>query len=259
MFNSFGIEGVCLIGLQNKMRAMKCVFQIIGLAVILTGCQTIKPMSSDVLSDRRAELESRLNALDMDDPNLRFSKVESRLREDGFGDDDFKVLADFGNSNAQVLYGRQFRLKDDQKSRDYYKRACEAGNMFGCRAMGFSFKNSMNVEKTIIESDYDAARPYFEKACDAGNALSCRALGNLYHFNHGVKEDVEKARRLYEKSCDLGNYFGCNDLGALYMYGRDVEQDFDKARTLFEYACEGARLGCLNLQNVEKRMKRTAK
>jgi TPR repeat protein len=201
----------------------------------------------------------RLNALDMDDPNLRFSKVERALRDEGYNDDDFKTLADTGNSNAQVLYGRLFRFKDDPKARYYYKRACESGNMIGCRAVGFSFNHSMNHEKVTLISDYDAARPYFEMACKADNALSCRALGNLYHFGRGVETNIDRARPLYEKSCDLGNYFGCNDLGVLYMDARGVPQDYDKAKALFEYACQGTKFGCANLQIVEKKMKRAAK
>jgi TPR repeat protein len=240
------------------MSIAKHVFQFLAIALILAGCQTVKPAPVDALSDRHAKLEMHLNALDMDDPNLRFSEVRKALRAEGYGEADFKVLADLNNSNAQVLYGSLFRFDDDPKSRRYYSPACNAGNMFACRAMGFSFNNYMNHEKTIVESDYDASKPYFEKACRADNALSCRALGNLYQFGHGVDEDIDRARALYEKSCDLGNYFGCNDLGVLYMDGRGVSQDFEKAKTLFEYACEGTKFGCHNLLIVEKKMKRAS-
>lgn len=238
------------------MRIAKQISQIIGLAFILVGCQTVKPAPIEKLSDHHAKLEMRLNALDMNDPNLRFSEVRKTLLAEGYEEDDFKVLADLDNSNARVIYGALFRFKDDLKSRRYYEPACDAGHMFACRAMGFSFQNFMDHEKTIIASDYDAARPYFEKACQAENALSCRALGNLYQLGRGVDKDIERARTLYQKSCDLGNYFGCNDLGVLYKEGKGVDQKFDTAKELFEYSCKGTKLACANLWNVEIRMKR---
>ena len=235
---------------------MRHLIQTLGIAFILFGCQTVQPTPTDRLTERHADLEARLDALDMSDPNLRFSEVERALRVDGFDETDFKRLADLDNSNAQVLYGRQFRFKDDSKSQLYYERACEAGNMFGCRAMGFSLNTSLNQDEMFFKGDYEASRPYFEKACEAGNALSCRALGNLYHYGRGVEKDIEKARMLYAKSCDIGNYFGCNDLGVLYMDGRGVTKDLKRAETLFQYACPGAGLACANLQIVERRMKR---
>lgn len=86
-------------------------------------------------------------------------------------------------------------------------RACELGDLRGCRNLAILYYNGQGVPKNIYQ-----AFNLFKKGCEAGDQKSCLkfylGLGNTYRDT----QNYPKAKIMYEKACKLGEQAACNEL-----------------------------------------------
>ncbi|GHR25053.1 tetratricopeptide repeat protein [Helicobacter pylori] len=131
--------------------------------------------------------------------------------------------------------------QDFSKAKEYFEKACELNNGWGCNNLGDLYQNGEGVEKDLIKVAY-----FYTKACDLKDGLGCFNLGTLY-----LEKDSKKATTLFEKACDLNNSWGCDNLGMSYEYGQGVEEDEIKAAQLYSKACElGDQKACESLKEL---------
>ncbi len=71
------------------------------------------------------------------------------------------------------VYGSEFI--DYQKSYNYFKIACNGGDLVGC----INLAHFHNYD-TIFPKDYDKALSLYKKACDGGYDIGCNSFKDLY-------------------------------------------------------------------------------
>jgi TPR repeat protein len=109
------------------------------------------------------------------------------------GADLYKRGAAQGDSSAALKLG----LLIDQgrvsvttfgNATDWFKKACELGNMPGCH----NAANAFEYGKNGVEKDYELARAYYLRAADRGYMPSQYNLGSLYSNGYFTPaEDIE--------------------------------------------------------------------
>jgi TPR repeat protein len=100
-------------------------------------------------------------------------------------------------------------LKNGAKAFDYYKKACDLGDQWGCNNYGYS----------LIEIDKvkNAAKgiELITLACDKQIGLACHNLGYYHYKGEIVAKDIKKAVYLYDKACIMGDKEACKQLPQL--------------------------------------------
>lgn len=150
--------------------------------------------------------------------------------------------------------------KDIQKSRELYKKACDAEQHQGCNNLALSLSESNNIK------DQEIGLKLFKQNCDNKNLESCYNMGRIYLIGRGVKEDYPRALKIFASTCDEGLAISCNNLGVMYAHGFGTKQDSQRAIQLYERACNQEEMnGCDNLgaayqygKHVKKDIKRAA-
>ena len=104
--------------------------------------------------------------------------------------------------------------KDYDKAFESFKKACDGGDMDGCRNLAIMYEKGKGVEE-----DFSKAAQLYKKACDGGEVRGCVGLGVMYTKGNGVEKDLGKAAELFKKACDGGEMLGCHNLGFMYEYG----------------------------------------
>lgn len=101
--------------------------------------------------------------------------------------------------------------KDPVLAESMAKKECDAGDGFGCYALGI-------IYETVVRTDgryhppADAITVY-DKGCTAGSSDACSALGMLYHSGRGgAPQDPAKAAAALQRSCDLGDRIACHQV-----------------------------------------------
>lgn len=163
-----------------------------------------------------------------------------------------------------------------EKSRPFFKKACDAGNQEGCagyvRATFPSEKEAKNqvplakellaINKKACEAgatmacfdlgtflgavyegqpytDQKASLRYFERACMLGHPDGCNTAGLLH-----MSSDPAKGLQLYQRGCDGGDGFVCNQLAMRLITGMDkTTKDLPRGERLAKRACD------LNIEN----------
>ncbi|GAA7781534.1 hypothetical protein JP0175_03880 [Helicobacter pylori] len=100
--------------------------------------------------------------------------------------------------------------QDFSKAKEYFEKACELNNGWGCNNLGDLYQNGEGVEKNSKKATY-----FYSKACELNNGDGCGALGGLCYNGDGVKQDFKKAVALFEKACKLGYKKACEMLKLL--------------------------------------------
>ena len=90
-------------------------------------------------------------------------------------------LPSFGAKKAYEQGKAFYDNKEYDKAFESFKKACDGGNMRGCRSLGVMYDNGIGVEK-----DFSKAAELFKKACNGGEMLGCRNLGIMYDNGNGV-------------------------------------------------------------------------
>ena len=98
--------------------------------------------------------------------------------------------------------------KDLQKSKYYFKKACEAGKAQGCNNLAMVYKTLKDKENML---------KYLTQACDTLSYKdSCKYLSIFYSrgmkkekFGFELKKDKEKVLMYARKGCELGSMQAC--------------------------------------------------
>ena len=97
------------------------------------------------------------------------------------------------------IYLNDKHFKDLKKAEEYYKKACELGDLRAYNNLGCLYHHEIK--------DYKKAEECYLKACELKSIETYHNLGHLYH--HDIK-DYEKAKEYYLKACefvDINSYF----------------------------------------------------
>ena len=81
-----------------------------------------------------------------------------------------------------------YNNKEYDKAAELFKKACDGGEMRGCRYLGIMYANGKGVEK-----DLGKAAELYKKACDGGIMRVCNVLGFMYEYGNVVEKDLGKA------------------------------------------------------------------
>jgi len=125
--------------------------------------------------------------------------------------EDNKRLCDEKNMvgcfNLGIMYMKGIRGAElnESKALEYFRKACNGGDIDGCLNAGKYFEEGKELKQDIFK-----AVEFYNKACDAGEAYGCMILANLYRDGKGkLKPDHSKAAIYYKKVCEDGYAEGC--------------------------------------------------
>lgn len=136
--------------------------------------------------------------------------------------------------------------KDYTAAAGHFARACDAGSVEACGALGEMYSTGQGVT-----ANGKIAAPMLAKACDAGIAKACGALGGLYDRGNGVTANKALAFKLYDVACSRSVMASCHRLGNLYESGEGAGQDFARAAALYQGACTaGVADGCSSIGSM---------
>ncbi|MDY5466812.1 MAG: tetratricopeptide repeat protein [Campylobacter sp.] len=68
-----------------------------------------------------------------------------------------------------------YNNKEHDKAFESFKKACDGGDMRGCRSLGAMYDNGIGVEK-----NEQKAVELYKKVCDGGEMNGCRNLDIIY-------------------------------------------------------------------------------
>ncbi len=101
--------------------------------------------------------------------------------------------------------------KDPALAESMATKECDAGDGFGCYALGIIYETVQRKDLTF-RPPADAIAAY-DKGCTAGSTDACSALGMLYHSGRGgAPKDKDKAAAALQRGCDLGDRIACNQV-----------------------------------------------
>lgn len=141
-------------------------------------------------------------------------------------------------------------LPDLKGAAELYDRACRAGHMVSCAALGLQVQDGRGVAR-----DPRRAMALYRRACDGGAGIGCFDLALMLRDGQvegtdpgGAQALFDRARAAYQKSCAAGGLDWCMNLGFMYEYGQGVSKDLARAMKLYERACD-KKIGtwCVNL------------
>lgn len=192
-----------------------------------------------------------------DDTERRVVELYRQGCEDGSGD---------GCNWLGVAYqsGEHGLQKDADVAFDYFVKACDASNGWGCTNLGAVL---LDVEEThrdlkrartasekgcnlggprgctlagtaaLIQNDDAAAFALATRGCDGDDALGCALLARLHLDGRGTKKDTVRALELYTRSCNASAAVGCFMAGRLIFRGDGTTKDAARGVSLYERAC----------------------
>ncbi|GAA7689890.1 hypothetical protein COL0002_07170 [Helicobacter pylori] len=119
--------------------------------------------------------------------------------------------------------------KDFKKAFQFFSKACDLNNGWGCAILGEVYERDMgswnennlgryefipnlfvdisNQQRVQVDSLVKPSElqqqifQLYKKACDLNNGFGCRGLEWIYKNGYGVEEDQEKAAQYYQKAC----------------------------------------------------------
>ena len=88
---------------------------------------------------------------------------------------------------------------DNQNAANFFKAACDYGDMHSCASIAFLYKNGKGVKKDLAMS-----AKLDKKACEGGYPMACHNLGRSYYFGEGVEKDYNMAAKYWLKAMSEG-------------------------------------------------------
>ncbi len=142
------------------------------------------------------------------------------------------------------LYGHLDQRFDPKKSFTLAKRACDAGDTFGCNMLGLHYQDGLGTEWAP-----DKAVAAYDRACRAHEGVACYNLASMYYGGHGVDADPPKANELaklaatyWEVACHGDAPRWCTNLAYIYANDRSKQA---QVLELDQRACShGVLVGC---------------
>lgn len=147
-----------------------------------------------------------------------------------------KACAELGYN----LYGGYLGKKDESRATLASRWACDQGDAFGCRVLGFHISDSTGSD--------DLKKSLYEKSCRIGGingSSACYYIAKNYQSGvNGLSVDLNQATKYYMRACDQGDPNGCKSAGEIIQSGNLSElfgQRRAKALIWFEKACDAGR------------------
>ena len=114
---------------------------------------------------------------------------------------DFQVCVELG---TMYMKGDMVE-KNPKKAIGLFEKACNGGDMIGCRDLAF------------FEKDPKKAYNIYLKACDKNEVGSCYEIARRYYYGGDmVDQDYEKSLYFYQKACTNGMDLGCRSFANLH-------------------------------------------
>lgn len=161
--------------------------------------------------------------------------------------------------NSGIQEENKFKI-DRLKAKKYFQKACDGGNLDGCKdaqaiqnginqieifnnEIAYCERGNMNECASVgikyykgdsISRDMTKAENYTKKACDSGNLDACGWLTEIYYKQNKFFDAFETA----SKTCNAGHAAGCQSLGFLYENGQGTRISLDKAAEFYGKACD---------------------
>ncbi|MBS9781665.1 MAG: sel1 repeat family protein [Gammaproteobacteria bacterium] len=122
--------------------------------------------------------------------------------KNGKGQDCNELGAVYNEGNSAIK-------KDKEKTRQYYKMACDVGFSDGCYNLGLDYAEFPNKDdRKSVE--------FYDKACQLDDMEACGELGVIYMQGRGdIDRNDKKADTLLTKACKSGNDDACKNLEKL--------------------------------------------
>jgi len=147
-------------------------------------------------------------------------------------------------SAERYFYGRDHHAFDPEQSFRFAKRACDAGNAFGCSLLGLHYQDGLGTAWApgkAIEA--------YDQACRAHEGVGCYNLASMYYGGHGVDADTAKGDALtklaatyWDAACHGDAPRWCTNLAYLYASDRSKQA---QVLELDQRACDhGVLVGC---------------
>jgi TPR repeat protein len=137
--------------------------------------------------------------------------------------------------------------QDPARAVNFYRSACDAGEMDGCVGLGHLYETGVGVRM-----DGARAASLYQRACEEDNVFACGELGYLYQQGTGVVPDAFRAQQLLRTACRMGAGDLCYDIGDAYeneRFGR--ERDLDRALAFYRSGCDaGSSNACRGAQRL---------
>lgn len=142
-----------------------------------------------------------------------------------------QLITDESDSTAMNNYACAL---DDMKMRaEWFRKAAEAGNNYGCWNLGILYRDGRGVER-----DYGQAAVWFTKAAEKGQHYAMRDMAWMCRDGLGMEKNMEQAVAWYEKAMAAGDEESMIDRGDLYVDGNSVEQNTGMAMECYRMAAE---------------------
>ncbi|MBR3624185.1 MAG: sel1 repeat family protein, partial [Selenomonadaceae bacterium] len=173
-----------------------------------------------------------------------------------------KIAADDGIPFAMLELGHLVRNNSEKFK--WYKKAADAGELWGYCNLGVCYQNNIGVEKNYskalecymkavdggifdmlsevgyiyyiggygVTKDFTKAYKYFIDATEHKNCPSWvyTYIGNMYSDGNGVTRNYAKAHEWYYKAINRDDAVAMSNLALLYAEGNGVKKDISKAR-----------------------------
>ena len=108
----------------------------------------------------------------------------------------------------------------EDKSFEQFSKACDAGDMNGCKSLGDIYENGQAGQET----DYKKAMKFYEKACEGKVGAACARVAGYYDEGRGEEQNLAKAFKFYETACKYEDASGCHALADIYEKGEGVKK-----------------------------------
>lgn len=152
-----------------------------------------------------------------------------------------------GNEDFQIglayLQGTSGKKVDDEKAKQYFFKAADAGNSDAQYYLG-----RMYLEGIAVDQNLNKAGEWFSKASEDSHPDALLELGRLYLNDKYSGKDPDMGFVFLSYSAEAGNATAMVDMGYYYSKGKYVNKDVQKAVNLFKEAAErGNAVGQYNL------------
>jgi TPR repeat protein len=110
----------------------------------------------------------------------------------------------FACYNAAWLYDTDvLGIKDEEKAKQFYAKACRLDSLDGCLAMAAIYELSRDMKKAV---------ELYRKVCERYGGM-CGYLAVLYRYgDSNLEKDPVLAKKYYRKACELGNEKACKEI-----------------------------------------------
>ena len=139
----------------------------------------------------------------------------------------FAALAYAGLDDAVSAYEKG----DYARAYEEFKVLAEQGNADAQCRLGTQYAEGHGVPK-----DYVQALKWYRKAAEQGHARAQYHLGVMFDTGEGVPQDYGQAIKWYRKAAEHGLAVAQSNLGAMYGLGLGVPQDYVQAHMWFDLA-----------------------